>query len=111
MAAAALPKHEREILAEHAAGEQRIVRERSPFITDMAVVLELNVSKNSSFHDVVNQLRESMKCPTCGKTGAVFNIGLGRRRHTPERVTPETHCACPATSDRPAGPAHGTRGA
>jgi hypothetical protein len=63
--------------------------------------------EHMSFGAVVKALREKAKCGVCSKTTLVFDVSavpLERRsRQTmfrPERVSVETHCACPG------GPAH-----
>ena len=53
-------------------------------------------------------LADAMRCPDCGKTIAMLNTNLlrGRRGVQLEKVTPETHCACPPSdTNRYGGPA------
>lgn len=48
---------------------------------------------NLAFHQVVGALRDASVCPTCGKPTAVINTA--RRGFRPERISADTHCACP----------------
>lgn len=49
------------------------------------------MSRQESLFFAIRTIREAHRCPTCGKTRAVINIGCGIR---PERVSAATHCAC-----------------
>jgi hypothetical protein len=70
-------------------------------------IVALPGGQHMGFGAVVKALREKAKCEACSKTTLVFDVSavpLERRsRQTmfrPERVSVETHCACPG------GPAH-----
>jgi hypothetical protein len=45
------------------------------------------------FAETIELLRDANRCPECGKTRAVFNVAS--RGFRAERITAETHCACP----------------
>lgn len=47
-----------------------------------------------SMRQLVRELRDAMKCATCGKSLLVSNTAGYRQPYRPERVTPETHCTC-----------------
>lgn len=68
--------HEQAAIREHQADGARLLEEsRMPFV------------------DVVRKLREVGRCTACGKTRVVLNVAS--RGFRAERVTAETHCACP----------------
>lgn len=91
-----IPKqtHEADVVAEHHAGERRVLAEHS---------VELPTSPTGlSVLDSLNAIRDAARCTSCGKTRAVINLGAvgHRRRIQPELVSLATHCSCPG------GPAH-----
>lgn len=51
----------------------------------------------TSLRDVVAAIRDGERCNDCGKTRAVINANAiaGLRGYREEKITPETHCACP----------------
>lgn len=87
---------ERKALAEHKASGQRVLEEASAPVS-------LTVKPiNMSVREAIKAIRDAARCDTCGKTRAVINLGAytARAQVHGERVSLETHCACPG------GPAH-----
>lgn len=111
---------ESDVLKEHEDGLARVLDEGDLHLRaanhvapdEPARIAEQPMSRQESLFKAISTIRDAQRCPTCGKTRAVINIGRGIR---PEKVAPETHCACPG------GPAYaslvgvafafGTRGA
>lgn len=94
---------ESEILAEHAADEARVLEELLPSSASETLPVSLAVKPiNMSVRDAINAIRDAARCPDCGKTRAVINLGAytARARTHAERVSIETHCSCEG------GPAH-----
>lgn len=50
---------------------------------------------NLSMRALQQRLAELTKCATCGKSTQVANVGGYRQAFRGERVTLESHCACP----------------
>lgn len=54
-----------------------------------------------SARQVGRQIRDALRCTTCGKSIVVVNTAGYRQQFVGETVTVDSHCSCPG------GPAHG----
>ena len=88
--------HEEEILNEQVAAQQRVIAEAED--VQLAPEEEAQLPAGSralTLRDAQIALVAASKCKVCGKTRVVLNLAGWRRPMQLERVTPETHCACP----------------
>jgi hypothetical protein len=92
--------HEAEILDEQVAHHQRVIAEVEDPGLSVAELAQLpRGSKALTLRDVQMALVAQIRCKVCGKPRVVLNLAGWRRPMQLERVTPETHCACPPRVD------------
>lgn len=66
------------------------------------------IGMNTSFIEVVKRVRLATNCDRCGKSTVAINVNAlaGLSGYRAETVTKDSHCACAASGDMPAGPAY-----